>query len=387
MEGVYHAKRARVLNILDRRAGLWIIAVEVEGKEEKAVHFPLFWGQIAAGDEVFLNVTAAQLGLGSGGYHFVAGIAGQTGEATEGEGLQQVNGKQGLERGQGHIMKLRYTPLQFARMSVEEPASPYHQLLAKGSDAGGLPVIIGELHSMLAPVVIALRERSPAARIAYIMPDSGALPLKFSELVQELSRRYGLTATITTGHAFGGELEAVNVYSALLAASKVLRADYVVMAMGPGIVGTGTRLGFSGLDQADWLNAAEKLGCLPLLIPRISQADTRERHRGLSHHSRTVLECTFARAYLAVDPAWFEPGGAISSAGDDLEWLQGLPGHKIWYRRWNDELESALQEGADLLHSMGRTYQDDPIFFRAPALAAELAVDLKEGIPVGADEC
>ena len=80
------------------------------------------------------------------------------------------------------------------------------------------------------------------------------------------------------------------MYSGLPAAKKVLAADVIICAMGPGIVGTGSKWGFTGVEQGDILNAVESLQGIPIAVPRIGFADTRERHRGISHHTLTVLK-------------------------------------------------------------------------------------------------
>ena len=94
-----------------------------------------------------------------------------------------------------------------------------------------------------------------------------------------------IDATITCGHAFGGDYEAVSVFSALAVARHVADADAAVVAMGPGIVGTNTRLGFSGMEVGPILDAAVALGGVPIACLRVSFADARDRHVGLSHHS------------------------------------------------------------------------------------------------------
>ena len=65
--------------------------------------------------------------------------------------------------------------------------------------------------------------------------------------------------------------------------------EAVVASIGPGIVGTGTPLGHGALAAADVANAASALRGRPVLVPRVSFGDERERHRGLSHHTRAVL--------------------------------------------------------------------------------------------------
>ena len=93
---------------------------------------------------------------------------------------------------------------------------------------------------------------------------------------------------MTVGQAFGGDLEAVTVHSGLLAARLALQADVVVVSQGPGNLGTGTRWGFSGVGAGEAVNAAGILGGRPVGLLRISAADARERHRGISHHSLTA---------------------------------------------------------------------------------------------------
>src|SRR5215831_19063098 len=117
------------------------------------------------------------------------------------------------------------------------------------------------------------------------MTDGAGLPLAMSDLVADLRERDLVDATVTCGHAFGGDYEAVSVYSALAVARHVAGADAAVVAMGPGIVGTGTRLGFSGIEAGPILDAATGLGGDPIACLRISFADERPRHQGVSHHT------------------------------------------------------------------------------------------------------
>jgi hypothetical protein len=121
------------------------------------------------------------------------------------------------------------------------------------------------------------------------MTDGGALPLSFSRSVEELTTAGWLAATVTVGQAFGGDIEAVTLHTGLLAARHVLGADLAVVTQGPGNLGTGTRWGFSGVASGEAVNATATLGGRPVAALRISEADQRERHRGVSHHSLTAL--------------------------------------------------------------------------------------------------
>jgi hypothetical protein len=67
-----------------------------------------------------------------------------------------------------------------------------------------------------------------------------ALPIAFSETVAWLKNRR-LMRKYHHWPSFGGDLEAVNIYTDELAARHVLKADIIVVSMGPGIVGTGSK--------------------------------------------------------------------------------------------------------------------------------------------------
>jgi len=250
--------------------------VLVDGREDRAVAYEAFTGGLKPGDEVWLNTTAAARGLGSGGYHFV---------------VAHLNPHASLDApAGGHIMKLRYTPGQLKVMAVEEPESPFHALLRDADNLGGTPVVALELHSQVAPVAAAVWRRGRGKlRLVYIMTDGGALPLPFSRSVATLKEKGLLAATVTVGHAFGGEFEAVNVHSGLLAARHAGRADVIVVGMGPGVVGTETRFGTTAIEQGEVVNAAHVLGGQAVAALRIGFGDSRERHVGVSHHTITAL--------------------------------------------------------------------------------------------------
>src|SRR5262249_6862257 len=186
----------------------------------------------------------------------------------------------------GHMVKARYTPSQPIVPGVDEPASPYHQLLSTVDDLAGMPVVVADLHSALPAILAGIRAEVPDARVGYVMTDGAALPAWFSRTLAALS---GLLAgTVTVGQAFGGDLEATTVHSGLLAARYVLHADLTVVAQGPGNLGTGTPWGFSGVAAGEAVNAAATLGGRPVGSLRISAADPRPRHHGVSHHHLTA---------------------------------------------------------------------------------------------------
>src|SRR5207248_443272 len=211
-------------------------------------------GNVAVGDRVVVNTTAVELGLGTGGWHVVH---------------WNLEREQWAERGPGHIIKGRYTSLQADVGSAEE----HLEELAQVESIEGMPVVAAALHSQLPAAAVAFKERAPDARLAYVMTDGAGLPLALSDLAFELRNRALIDATITCGHAFGGDYEAVSIFSALAVARHVAGADAVVVAMGPGIVGTNTRLGFSGMEVGGILDAAVALDGQPIACLRASFAD------------------------------------------------------------------------------------------------------------------
>lgn len=343
---MFRARWATVEAVLEQRRGVQRLSVELEGGRATAVNYVSFAGEAVPGDRVLLNTVAGALGLGSGGHHFVLAIEGRLPPEAPAP---------------GHIMKLRYTPWQFPVRAVEE------DLRDAPPDLAGLPVVVGELHSQVAPVV--LRAHAAAGRrlrVAYVMTDGGALPLAYSDQVGRLKAEGLVAVTLTTGHAFGGDREAVTVPGALLAARRLLGAEAAVVAMGPGIAGTGSALGFSGTEQAWILDAVAALGGIPVAVARLSFADRRARHRGLSCHTRVNLG-TLVRSRVLVPLPALPPGqerlverqlrGSGIAGRHDVRRLDAAP------------LADALARSPVPLESMGRAYADDPPFFLAAAAA------------------
>lgn len=324
--------------------------------EAKAICYPAFTGYCRPGDRVLLNTTAVNLRLGTGGWHYVLAVDGR---------------ERSLSAQRGHIMKLRYTPLQGRVLSVEEEASPHHEIMAQADSLHGLPVAVGSLHSMLGPLAWLTAHYAPGRRLVYLMSDGAALPLGFSQTVTALKQEGLLAATITFGHAFGGDLEAVNIYSALLAAKHVVQADLAVVLMGPGVVGTGTTWGTTAMEQGIFLNAVLQLQGIPVAIPRLSESESRSRHLGLSHHTQTV----FRRVVQA--PVWLPLPTSFQQLSNWTEQLKGLR-HRIVWEETGEAYEQLL--AADLPFStMGRGPKEDPLFFNGVAAAALLLSRLREG--------
>jgi hypothetical protein len=300
------------------------------------------------------------LSLGSGGFHYIISKVDPVGhDLTPG----------------GHIMKLRYTPLQIKVLAVEEEDSPWHEVMAEADSLEGIPVLVATLHSMLAPLCVCLNDHTKR-RVVYVMTDGAALPLAFSQNVEWLKNKGLLVGTVTCGHAFGGDLEAVNIYSAMLAARKVLKADVIIVSMGPGIVGTGTKWGFTGAEQGDILNAVDSLGGVPVAVPRISFADLRERHRGISHHSLTVLSRICKVPVLV--PLPFLADEYSEYILQQLRSTKLMDKHKICMEDASASL--ALMQNCGLkMTTMGRSIEEDREFFLSLGAAALTASRLAEG--------
>lgn len=307
-------------------------------------------GEGRVGDEAILTTAALERGLGTGGYAFVVAFPDRL--------------PPDPAPAPGHIVKARYTPLQTLRLGVDEQESAHHHTLKDADCLEGMPVIGADLHSALPAIIAGVRAERPAAKIAYIMTDGGALPAQFSRAVAELHEAGWLEATITVGQAYGGDFEAVNVHTGLLAAAHVARADVAIVAQGPGNLGTGTTWGFSGTSIGEALNAAATLGGEPVGSLRVSEADPRPRHRGVSHHSTTVYgRVTHAPITIVTTNHAGEFGELLA------EQLASLPARHTLVQEDSAGLAAALARSPTRLSTMGRGMQEDPAAFITAAAA------------------
>jgi hypothetical protein len=312
---------------------------------------PQLTGNVSEGDRVVVNTTAVELGLGTGGWHVVH---------------WNLERDAWTEKGPGHIIKSRYTSLQADVGSSEE----HLESLAEVESIDGMPVVAAALHSQLPAVAVAFKDCLPSARLAYVMTDGAGLPLALSDLVAELRGRGLVDATVTCGHAFGGDFEAVSIFSALAVARHAAGADTAVVAMGPGIVGTNTRLGFSGMEVGPILDAAAALGGIPIAAIRASFADPRARHVGVSHHTATALRLACRERVLVPVP---RIGGANEERlRADLDQSGISARHEIVDVDPIDVIAALGRHGLKI-ESMGRPAADDPVLFEAAAAAGVVA--------------
>ena len=351
------------------------LMVTVDGVPIRALAYPALVGSPRVGDRVLLNVTALEAGLGTGGYALVVAIPDRLPDDPD---------------IRGHIVKSRYTPLQVMTASADEQGSEYHELLESADSLDAMPVVVADLHSALPAILAGLRSsfgtRAAAAargsgrppvppggspRVAYVMTDGGALPAWFSRTIAGLREAGWLAATITTGQSFGGDLEAVTVHSGLLTARHAVGADVAIVAQGPGNLGTGTKWGYSGVAAGEAVNAAAALDGRPVASLRVSFADPRERHQGVSHHSLTAYGQVALAGADVVVPALPEPQAArVASDVAPLAARHRLITVPV------DGLEEALRASPVALSTMGRSLDEDLEYFLAAAAAGAHAAAL-----------
>ncbi|WP_406830881.1 DUF3866 family protein [Pedococcus sp. KACC 23699] len=359
--------------------GRWPGAVEYavrlagdDGDLVRALAYTALVGEPQVGDRVLLNASALLRGLGTGGLAFVVAAPDRL----------PADPPADPTTASGHIVKARYTPQQQMFMAVDEQDSPHHAALTSGAaDAGdlqGLPVVVADLHSALPAVLAGLRAERPDARVVYLMPDGGALPIAFSRAVAGLREAGWLHSTVTVGQAYGGEHEAVTLHSGLLAAKHVLAADVAVVIQGPGNVGTGTSWGYTGVAAGEALNAASTLRGRGVGALRVSDADARERHRGISHHSRTAYgRIALVPADLVVTHPTGEFGELVLRQACEL--VAEASGPVRLAQVEEDGLDEALRGSPVRLSTMGRGLDEDHAAFLYSAAAGRYAARLLDG--------
>jgi hypothetical protein len=340
--------RRGVVAVAEAPAAWQALEVDLDGERRPAVADTHLVGPCHAGDEVIVNVEARDLGLGSGGFDVV-----------------HVNLTRGLD-GRGlpgaHVMKLNYSSLQHAVLPVEARTLSLPLAGAVG---------VFQLHGQLAPLAWALAQARGGpgrVKVGYVQTAGGALPGGMSDTVRQLLHRELLAGHTTAGPAYGGRQEAVTTAGAIHDGLAEEAWDVALVGPGPGILGSDSALGHGGLVALDSAHAALALGCPTLLAARMSSGDPRERHRGLSHHTRTVLELLLAPVTVAVPPgiALFADVDGIGAALDAAR----ARGHAVVEHPV--DVDGYRASGLPT-RTMGRTLDEDRLFFAA-ALAAGTAI-------------
>ncbi len=334
------------------------LEVRVADEVLLALAYPRLVGRPERGDQVVLNTTALRLGLGTGGYALVVAIPARLPADPEAP---------------GHLVKGRYLPTQATVLGVDEQDSPYHQVLREAESLDGMPVVIADLHSAVPAVLAGIHLDAPTLKVAYVMTDGGSLVAWFSRTISSLADR--LAGTITVGQAVGGDLEAVTVHTGLLAAKHVLGADIAIVTQGPGNLGTGTTWGFSGVAAGEAANAVAVLAGRSVGALRISSADPRSRHRGVSHHSLTA----FGRVALSGLDLIVPEGLPLDLATQVQYDLAAQPERNRVIHVSDLGLLDALTASPVALSTMGRGLDEDRWYFLAAAAAGRHAATLLSG--------
>jgi len=347
-------KKAKVKKIEKTEQYLQEVYLEIDHPCKSAYNYIQMTGLVKPGDVVLANTTACTLNLGTGGYHYIMA------------NFSASTCKEPL--GQGHGMKLKYTPNQINVLFSEEQDSPLHKKFYNKLALKGKLVFIGELHSMIVPLCSHIKYSSENKRIACIITDHGALPVWLSKNIRLLKSKGLLDTVISIGNAFGGDYESVNIYTALQLAANILDMDAIIITMGPGILGTGTPFGFSGLELGFYLDFCYNKGAQALYIPRISFRDNRSRHYGISHHFINIFKELVTRPVPIVLPDMDRNKNRYVIK--QLKDSGLLSKHPIAFRNGKKIIYSLSKYGLNPT-TMGRGFDDDPEFFYALGAVVE----------------
>jgi hypothetical protein len=356
-------RRARVLEASSTDGAEQELVVELDGApgaRRAAIADVGLVGSAQQGDELIVNVEALELGLGSGGFDIVH--------------VNLTRGLAAMAAAEANVMKLNYTSLQHTVSPVEDERL---QLPLER------PVAVLALHGQLAAVAWAFAQSTPGRRLGYVQTAGGALPGGHSRTVRELRERGLLAGHLSAGAAFGGEGEAITTAGALHHGLRALGWDAAVCGPGPGIVGSSSPLGHGGISALDSAHAALALGAPTMLVARMSSGDGRARHRGISHHTLTVLDLLLEPVTVALPAGMRSPVGADLRAGLGAVFAgaggAGLMGDRPAlsldverpvritrhdWRRAKVDLPAYAACGLPA-QTMGRTLAEDPLFFGA----------------------
>ena len=230
-------------------------------------------------------------------------------------------------------MTLPYSPLQKAVPFVEEGTE-------LAADLGDMPVVCCSLHSQVAPAVAGVGE---GARVAYVQLAGGALPVSLSDSVRVLKERGLVEVAVGAGPCFDGDVQAVNVASALAWVRRRVRRRRLRRRSRHRR--NRVDLGHGGVAAAEAANIASALNGSPVVAVRVSEGDPRERHRGVSHHTRAVLGLLLDEVAVA----W--PAGLEAP-----DWLSER--EEVDVEGWRGACEGLV------LEHMGRGADEDPVVLR-----------------------
>ncbi|WP_114854835.1 DUF3866 family protein [Brachybacterium sp. YJGR34] len=362
-------ERGTVKGTLGAWPGVERLEVELEdGGTISAIAYRELTGRPARGERVLLNTNALRRELGTGGDAMVVARPDELPTAVEPA---------------GHMVKARYTPMQTMVDALDDPEGEHYRIVRDAEDIAGMPVVVADLHSSLPAIVAGIKVHRRSARIAYVHTDAAALPAAYSRTAARLREAELIAAVISAGQSFGGDHEAVTVHSALLGAKHVVGADVAIVIQGPGNLGTGTGWGFSGVQSVEALHAAAVLGGQPVATLRVSSADERPRHHGLSHHSSTTYgRALLSPAHLPVLPRTDSRYNKFhASVRKQVKSTILKPASARGIQHHLTEVDAkgirgALEEMPVRMTTMGRTLAEDTAAFQYAALAGRCAAQL-----------
>lgn len=348
---------AEVCEIVFEDVKIQVLNISIKGNSEKALNYINETGRCNIGDSLYVNTIGIRLELGTGGYHIVYC------NISRGYKNEVI-----YERAEGHIIKLKYTPMQFRVKSIEE-CDEDKSLFDSPVNLNGRPVIYTMLHSMLPPTICAIKYKRPDIRLTCIYTYGGAMNAENSFILRELKSKGLIDYVITIGECHGGDFEAINIYTALIYSFTKLSSDIAIVCCGPGIAGTSTYYGFSTLDFILPLYAGKNLGCMPVLIPRISFKEERQRHKGLSMQTVALLNCLDFPVHVP-----FLKNENLNMIYKVLDENKISCKHKIEEVYESNALVS-MKKCNIKSRVMGRSYDEDPYYFDCCSAAGIFALN------------
>ncbi len=199
-------------------------------------------------------------------------------------------------------MKLNYTSLQHTVRPVEGERAESAAAPAGGGARAARPARPGR---------VGVRAGGARRAPGYVQTEGGALPGGHSRTVRALRERGLLAGHITAGAAFGGEGEAITTAGALHHGAARARLGRRGVRAGAGDRGLAARRSATAACRR-WTapTRRSRSAVQTLLVARMSSGDPRARHRGISHHTLTVLDLLLAPVTVALPAGMRSPVGA-----------------------------------------------------------------------------
>lgn len=344
-------EKGRVIEILQQGDKTQMLNVEntINGLIERAINYIEETGICSRGDLVIINTVGNKLNLGTGGYNIVYYNT-----------SLDLDNEVFFDRKNGHIIKMKYTQCQVKVKSVEENTD-FKNIFENHVKLLQRPVVFAILHSMISPLVRTIKCINNNINISCVYTYGGAMNANNSFSLKRLKEEGLINSVITTGECYGGDYEAINITTGIMFGLNQLKNDIIIVCSGPGIAGSSTYYGFSTFDLIGSIYITKQLGLLPILIPRISLADQRERHIGVSMQSIAILQTLDFPIHVV-----------LYRDNEDMEGFRFIHNQFIKYNVINKHIfniidDGIIKENIDFITEdtrvMGRSYIEDPYFF------------------------